>query len=168
MRSQAGMSESRGATARDSLGFQPEGAVRRCKENRLGGRGWTEPAKEAPGLRLIEPTRIFCSRPLPGFHSCLVPTPATQLRSLIQKVLFRNSGAVVERAAVNDNNSGNGRLTNVDEVAGRSVGDDGFNGVKLSNLHPRRARHDLCFCHSLVSNSGSGRPTERFAQSRLD
>ena len=62
----------------------------------LGGPGWTELAK--PPLSYVGP----------GFHSCLVPTPATHIRSLFHKVLFRNAGTVIERGAINDSNSRDG------------------------------------------------------------
>ena len=46
----------------------------------LGGRGWTEPAKETP-VRSTRSAQIQVKRPhyVPGFHSCLAPTPATHL-----------------------------------------------------------------------------------------
>ena len=46
----------------------------------LGGRGWTEPAKETP-VRSTSSAQIQVKRSnhVPGFHSCLAPTPATHL-----------------------------------------------------------------------------------------
>ena len=72
--------------------------------NRMCGRCWTELAK--PSL----------SYSGPGFHSCLAPTPATHERSLLREVLFRNSGSVVEREAINDSNFQAGRLVSDDTL----------------------------------------------------
>ena len=46
----------------------------------LGGRGWTEPAKETP-VRSTSRVSILVKRSnnLPGFHSFLAPTPAIHL-----------------------------------------------------------------------------------------
>ncbi len=47
---------------------------------RLGGRGWTEPAKEAPVRSPSKvPIQVKRTDHVPGFHSFVAPTPATPI-----------------------------------------------------------------------------------------
>ena len=69
----------------------------------LGGRGWTEPAKETP-VRSTSRAQIQVERSnhVPGFHSCLAPTPATHfftasVQSLGLGVTFRGCGSTGDR-----------------------------------------------------------------------
>ena len=47
---------------------------------KLGGRGWTEPAKETPVRSTSKvPIQVKRSNHVPGFHSFVAPTPATPI-----------------------------------------------------------------------------------------
>ena len=67
-------------------------SLRDCGETKPGGRGWTEPAKEAPDRSTTSiPIRVDRSNDPPGFHSCLAPTPATRCVSRAA-AMFRTCG----------------------------------------------------------------------------